>query len=132
MKDLFTQEQREILKRNGADRNVDKDHVPVVKLFTPNASCTWLLTELDEEDDTLAFGLCDLGMGFPELGYVSLEEITCLKEQFIFVERDLHFKGHYPISVYARAASDQDEIVEDRETLSRYVRPARTGLPQVD
>jgi Protein of unknown function (DUF2958) len=71
------------------------DFKPVVKLFTPDAQCTWLLTELDpdgratslrapiqdvsagprsEQDcevSGLAFGLCDLGMGEPELGYVS-------------------------------------------------------------
>jgi hypothetical protein len=34
------------------------DFTPVVKLFTPDAKCTWLLTELDS--DGLAFGLCDL------------------------------------------------------------------------
>jgi Protein of unknown function (DUF2958) len=38
------------------------DFKPVVKLFTPDAQCTWLLTELD---DGLLFGLCDLGKGEP-------------------------------------------------------------------
>lgn len=35
------------------------DFVPVVKLFTPDANATWLLTELDPNESTLAFGLCD-------------------------------------------------------------------------
>lgn len=53
----------------------ETDFQPVVKLFTPDAACTWLLTEIDPEDPDIAFGLCDLGMGCAELGYVSLGEI---------------------------------------------------------
>jgi hypothetical protein len=36
-----------------------------VKLFTPDAQCTWLLTEIDESTD-LAFGLYHLGIGCPD------------------------------------------------------------------
>ena len=56
------------------DRNTE-DFRPVVKLFTPWGGCTWLLRELDPENPDIAFGLCDLGMGCPELGSVSLAEI---------------------------------------------------------
>ena len=42
----------------------DIDFKPVVKLFTPDAQCTWLLTELGNDD--IAYGLCDLGMGIPD------------------------------------------------------------------
>ena len=56
--------QRAVLD-NGADA---VDFYPVVKLFTPDAQPTWLLTELDPDDEDLAFGLCDLGLGEPELG----------------------------------------------------------------
>lgn len=38
----------------------------------------WLLTELMEDGDTL-FGLCDLGLGCPELGYVSWAELQALR-----------------------------------------------------
>jgi len=48
------------------------DHRPVIKLF--NGPATWLITEIDEDLDRM-FGLCDLGMGEPELGYASLAEI---------------------------------------------------------
>ena len=34
----------------------DIDFKPVVKLFTPDAQCTWLLTELGNDD--IDFGLC--------------------------------------------------------------------------
>src|ERR1700716_907693 len=55
---------------------------------------TWLLTEYYPEDGRF-FGLCDLGMGSPELGYVNSEEI----EQSVYsrrppiVERDLYFRA---------------------------------------
>lgn len=39
----------------------ERDFEPVVKLFLPWTSGTWLLTEMD--DDGLAFGLADLGSG---------------------------------------------------------------------
>jgi hypothetical protein len=46
------------------------DPFPVVKLFTPDAGATWLMTEAyPEGSDIRLFGLCDLGMGCPELGY---------------------------------------------------------------
>ncbi|MFD3263997.1 DUF2958 domain-containing protein [Phenylobacterium ferrooxidans] len=78
---------------------------PVVKLFTPDASCTWLLTELDPADQDTAFGLCDLGLGSPELGYVSLREIIHLRGRMgLPVERDLHWNATMPLSVYARVA----------------------------
>jgi Protein of unknown function (DUF2958) len=37
----------------------------------------WFITERDISDEQLqAFGLCDLGMGYPEMGYVCIPEIT--------------------------------------------------------
>jgi hypothetical protein len=81
---LLTPAQRAQLLANGkanAARNaagmVELDFVPVVKLFTPDAGATWLLTELDPDDQDTAFGLCDLGLGCPELGYVSLAGSAC-------------------------------------------------------
>lgn len=54
------------------------DHKPVVKLFVPWGAGTWLLSEIDEDGDR-AFGLCDLGFGEPELGYVSLSELRSIR-----------------------------------------------------
>ena len=52
------------------------DPFPVVKLFTPDGAATWLITEAcPEGEDVRLFGLCDLGMGSPELGYLMLSEI---------------------------------------------------------
>lgn len=80
------------------------DFKPVVKLFTPDAECTWLLTELDP-DAGLAFGLCDLGLGCPELGYVSLAELASARGKLgLPIERDLHFEANKSISAYAEEA----------------------------
>jgi hypothetical protein len=87
------------------------DFNPVVKLFTPDAQCTWLLTEIDEGTD-LAFGLCDLGMGEPELGYVSLIELATVRGNLgLAIERDLHFEADKPISAYANEARTVWHIV---------------------
>jgi Protein of unknown function (DUF2958) len=85
------------------------DFKPVVKLFTPDAQCTWLLTELD---DGLAFGLCDLGLGCPELGYVSLAELATIRGKLgLPVERDRHFVASKSISAYAEEAHANAHIV---------------------
>lgn len=77
------------------------DHSPVVKLFTPTARSTWLLTEVYPESG-MAYGLCDLGLGFPELGYVSLRELAGLRGPLsIGVEKDLWFTPSKTLSTYA-------------------------------
>lgn len=103
---LFTEKQYQHLIKNGTEENRDKDHAPVVKLFLPGTACTWLLSELHCEDRDIAFGLCDLGMGYPELGYVRVSELEALKLPFYHftVERDVTFIPVFPISVYAEAA----------------------------
>jgi hypothetical protein len=69
-----------------------------------------LLTELDSED--IAFGLCDLGQGFPELGYVSLAELEGLRGKWgLLIERDLHFVADKRLSGYAREARLAGRIV---------------------
>lgn len=116
---LLTQTQLKQLLENGSDQNAGKDHKPVVKLFLPSTAATWLITELLDNKD-IAFGLCDLGHGFPELGYVSLSEITSVKCPLgLLVERDSSFIAKYPISVYAKAARIAQEITEDREALEQ-------------
>jgi Protein of unknown function (DUF2958) len=99
-------------QRAAMDKGDDAlDFKPVVKLFTPDAQCTWLLTELDP-DAGLAFGLCDLGLGEPELGYVSLIELAAVRGELgLPVERDLHFEADKPISAYADEARARGKIV---------------------
>ena len=114
MTKLITDEQRAQLLANGQHSLDDDgfDPIPVVKLFTPDAGATWLLTEIDPDDDSCAFGLCDLGQGSPELGYVSQEELATVRGRLgLCVERDLHFKATKPISAYARDARLAGRIV---------------------
>jgi hypothetical protein len=90
----------------------ERDHFPVVKLFTPDAGATWLLTECDPDEPDRLFGLCDLGLGSPELGYVSLAEIKEIRGRLgLPVERDLHFVADRPISAYADDARAKGRIV---------------------
>jgi Protein of unknown function (DUF2958) len=84
---------------------------PVVKLFTPDGNATWLLTELDPDSD-LAFGLCDLGLGEPELGYVCLIELRSVRGGLkLPIERDMHFEADKTISAYAEEARSRGRIV---------------------
>ena len=109
---LFTKSIHEQLLRNGQQRlerqeqGLDElDLKPVVKLFTPDAACTWLLSELDPECPDIAFGLCDLGLGFPELGSVSIAELASVRGKLgLPVERDLHFEAEKTLSAYADEA----------------------------
>ena len=87
----------------------EKDFEPVCKLFLPWTSGTWLLTELDDEG--LAFGLADLGMGTPELGYISLDEIwEVVGPGGLRVERDIHFRATKRLSQYATESRQQGYI----------------------
>lgn len=81
-----------------------EDLPPVVKLFG-GSSCTWLLVDLNIETN-IAFALCDLGFGTPELGSVSLDELEAIKfPPFgLPIERDRHFETTEPISKFAAQA----------------------------
>ena len=97
-----------------------EDHKPVVKLFNPCGAATLLITEMSAEDNDILFSLCDLGMGFPELGYVRLSELKGVKGRLgLGIERDLHFEGRFPISVYAEAARQAGGITEATRTLAQ-------------
>ena len=108
---LLTADIRKKLLRNGRlHQQCDEagkeepDFMPVVKLFTPDAGCTWLLTEIDPEDPDIAFDLCDLGRGHPELGSVSLSELESVRGQLnLPIERDLYFTATKTLSAEARA-----------------------------
>lgn len=98
------------LQREAVGRSVD--FVPVVKVFAPDGAATWLLTEIDPDNTDIGFGLCDLGLGCPELGYVSLDELSAVRGRFgLSVEVDRHFRPDRPLSAYAAAARVTGRIV---------------------
>jgi len=132
---LLTTPIREQLLRNGRIREAlaevgreEADFLPVVKLFTPDANCTWLLSEIDPEEPDIAFGLCDLGFGCPELGSVRISELETLRGALgLPVERDLHFAAMHTLSVYARAAWNAAAITENPQALAQAAAKAAGG-----
>lgn len=113
MSELIPAELRARMFDNGRRSSAGGDHdpAPVVKLFTPDAGATWLLTEIDPDDPDIAFGLCDLGLGCPELGSVSLAEIAAVRGAFgLPVERDLWFEADRPLSAYAREVRERGAV----------------------
>lgn len=112
---LITDEQRTQLLANGraTAEGQDIDPPPVVKLFTPDAHATWLLTELDPEDGDTAFGLCDVGIGMPELGNVRISELASIVGPLkLPVARDLYFVAQRTLSDYARLARINGSIID--------------------
>lgn len=108
MQKLLLKEHIKVLTENGRKNDIDGgggDDMPVVKLFHAYGRGTWLITEYDPEDNTL-YGLCDLGMGFPELGRVSLNELEEMRHPMGWqrIERDIHFRADKTISEYADEA----------------------------
>lgn len=114
---------RIMAERKGTDE--EPDFIPVVKLFLPGTSVTWLLTELDPDEPGLAFGLADLGMGFPELGSIWLPELLDIRkdislcevgsdEPFLEVEvtvnKDRHFEAQGSLRHYARMAREAGSL----------------------
>jgi hypothetical protein len=88
------------------------DHVPVVKLFTPDAGATWLLSELDPDYPDIAFGLCDLGLGCAELGSVALSEIASVRGKLgLPVERDEWFKTDKTVGQWADVARNNGDSI---------------------
>lgn len=116
---LFPQPIIEKLAENGranavamADDGDTHDFFPVVKLFMPDGAGTWLLTEIDPDEPDIAFGLCDLGFGCPELGSVRISELEAARGRLgMPIERDLHFKAKHRLTTYADQAREAGRIV---------------------
>jgi hypothetical protein len=115
---LITPEQREKLQANGrADR--DLDPVPVVKLYDPIGAATWLLTEISPTDPDMAYGLIDLGAGFPRPGQYRLSELSAIAAGPLGIKRDERFMATHRLSAYAEAA-------RIRGVICRQTRRSRT------
>ncbi len=125
---LILEEHKKKLKANWPRNGKEP---PVLKIFNPAGASTWLIHSMDPRDEDTLFGLCDLGMGFPELGYVSLSELQEVHpkvritingrtlEMPIHLERDRHFQPTHSLSVYADAARAESGITERLEHLDR-------------
>ncbi len=134
---LITNEQRIKMIQNGTEsqKGDSGNQWPVVKLFTPDACCTWLLSELDPEDPDIAFGLCDLGLGLLQLGYRSSSEIASIRGRLgLPVERNLYFKARKSLLDYFNDAQIIGRItdsVEDEDT-TEYPQPTEDSIDRAD
>jgi hypothetical protein len=106
--ELLNEAQREQMLANGranAGREDSIDFPPVVRLLCPWSNAVWLLTELDPDDPDIAFGLCDPGLGFPELGSVRLSEMEAIEGPCgLRIVRDETYVPTRTLSTYARFA----------------------------
>lgn len=97
----------ELVNRSGGEET--RDHVPVCLITIEGTGIAWALTEADPEYPDRLFGLCDLGMGFPEIGYVSLWELTrTLKQVPLKVDTETLTQ---PLSFYQRMAQVRGGLV---------------------
>ena len=117
MSKMIPENLREIMIHNAMEvqNELGKDHEPVVKLHSKYGKAIWLLSELDSTNN-IAFGVCDLGQGKPELSYVSINDLESIKHARLkvpMVEIDPDFDGKYAMSVYFEAAKLNNRITED-------------------
>ena len=108
MKILTKEIERKLIQQFEQEDAPDKK--PYLKLFGGSAA-TWLISEYNKEED-MYFGLCDLGFGTPELGYVSKSELEALrfKPFGLPIERDCSFTPQKTLLEYARAARNAGSI----------------------
>jgi len=125
MYSFLTQEDYDRLLANGkeqealSERDEWKDHVPVVLLSLRETGCRWLLTEVSPDDPEIVFGLCDLGLGFPEQGSVSLTELEDLRNPFgQKVEREQSFRTDRSLGYFTDLAGKYRKIVLPEEIVA--------------
>ena len=98
------------LSREHQLRDEAFDPPPVVKLVVPGSIAVWLLTEVDPDAQTTAFGLADLGC--PELGSIDLVEIQeACGVPWLSIAQDASFQATKTLGAYAREARHAGRIV---------------------
>lgn len=121
MSKLIPDNLKEIMIHNAQEvqNDLGKDHEPVIKLHSRYGKAIWLLSELDQANG-IAYGICDLGQGKPELSYVSIPDLESIKHARLkvpMIEMDREFVGNFPMSVYLEAARIEGRITEDSNHL---------------
>ena len=84
------------------------------------------------------YGPCDLGLGYPELGYVRLNELQRMTVRVppagsvgIDLEQDLYFKPSHSLSTYAESARQNGAITDNPRLLGRRPVPSLTSRSSV-
>lgn len=93
----------------------DFERNPVVKLFSENANCTWLLSYINHEIHNIAYGLVDTGNGSPEMKELRIKNLESIGD----VKIDESFTPRYIMDVYEEAAKMCGKITEDEEDLKK-------------
>lgn len=93
----------------------EEERKPYLKLFSPVGAATWLISEIEygsiEQGNAIFFGLCDLGIGEPELGSVAMQELASVKLPLgLTIERDLHWEPTKTLAEYADVARQKGHI----------------------
>jgi len=97
----------------------EKTGVALVKYFTPDGQATWYFSEYYPKDDVF-YGWCDIGNGFPELGYVSRKELEGLRGKMgLPVERDYYYQPQpmYELSGIGDPKKQQPGVPGEYESL---------------
>ena len=133
MNSLITPEIKDRLISNWPLDN--REVKPVVKIFSPYSTSVWLLTSIDPNRQDHAVALCDLGCGEPEIGYVSISELSQTQVP-IFpgveqpLERDLDFNPNFTLGVYYAAAVANGAVTEDDSLLMQAYRKRQKATPK--
>jgi hypothetical protein len=114
---IFTESQKTLLitnaciAREAAQRGLELDPFPIVKLFARHGYMVCLLAALDPHDGNLAYGLYDDGHGHTHEDFLLLNYIaeTQLKEGFR-IECDPHFVATMPLSLYTATAQGRGMV----------------------
>jgi hypothetical protein len=104
---LFTRDQYHRLVANGEKQKEFRhfDPHPVVKLFNPEGSTTWLLASIESWDPNIALGFCDDGCGGQVYGSFDLGHLSERRGKLGKpIERDPNFTATKPLGAYAQDA----------------------------
>lgn len=105
--DFFSPEQWQRLRKNGVLWLDHKVYMfePVVKLFAPDAGCTWLVAAVHPNDADRILALCDIADGDPQIRWTSLLALSASRRKLGRpVERDDGFAPTGTLGTYADAA----------------------------
>lgn len=89
------------------------DFYPVAKLYTPDGSCSWLLTHIFRSEPDCAYGLIDTGDGTPRIGQVSIRELEEAAGPLgLAIRCDENFSSTQTVSELAALAKQAGKITE--------------------
>lgn len=90
----------------------DFDPVPPLKIFSPWAPMTWLVSEIDPQHPTTGYGLADLGMGEPEFGLLDLRALSEVQGPAgQSLQIDKYWQPDHTISEYTKQATKAGRII---------------------